>query len=221
MEIACIARASKLSQVQVREVLALLQKIDANICFAIQCIQSHGDIDLKTSLRDLGQTDFFTKEMDEALLNNEARIAIHSAKDLPSPLCKGLSIAAITHGVDPSDCLVMKPGSAFDTIPLGGVIATSSQRRDEVIRHLRPDLVCCDIRGTIESRLKALDDTSIDGVVIAKAALIRLDLLHLNWMSLPGETAANQGKLAIVCREEDLEMRDLFEAIDARIISRT
>ena len=141
------------------------------------------------------------------------RLGIHSAKDLPDPMPVGLCIAAITQGVDPRDVLVLREGETLWGLESGAWIATSSERREEAVRSLRADLCFKDLRGTIAERLRLLETRAADGVVIAEAALIRLHLTHLNRLYLPGPTVEGQGKLAIVCREEDTEMRQLWQKI--------
>lgn len=212
-EIIAGARASKLSQAQFAEITHELKEKNPGICLIPKWVETTGDKDLKTSLRTLEKTDFFTKEIDAMLLKGECRIAIHSAKDLPDPLPKGLVIAAITQGVDSSDALVFREK---EILCQGALIGTSCERRENSIRAFRADLKCADIRGTIESRLAQLSEKKFDGVVIAEAAIIRLKLQHLSRIILKGETAPLQGKLAVVVREDDLEMRTLFEAIDSR-----
>ncbi|MCB1181478.1 MAG: hypothetical protein KDK55_05615, partial [Chlamydiia bacterium] len=181
------------------------------------------------SLRTLDKTDFFTKEIDELLLKKKGRIAIHSAKDLPEPLPNGLKIMALTRGVDHSDSLVLRIKDRLETLEGGAKIATSSFRREEMVKSLRRDLTFVDIRGTIGERLDKLFNKEVDGVVIATAALIRLarishtcaryprkcekcriGLTHLNKIELPGEAAPLQGRLAVVAREDDQEMEVLF-----------
>lgn len=202
------ARGSLLSKRQVEEVQAEYQNIKLDPIF----VKTVGDRDKITSLRTLDKTDFFTREIDEMLLRGECRIAIHSAKDLPDPLPKGLELILLTKGVDPSDSLVLREG---EKLSQEFVIATSSMRREEMVRALVKDIKCVDIRGTIEERLAKLERREVDGVVIAEAALIRLGLTHLNRIRLPGEAAPLQGRLAILAREGDAEMRALFTAIDA------
>lgn len=175
-----------------------------HIDFCMHWVETTGDRDRSTSLRTLGKTDFFTKELDEMVLQKKARIAIHSAKDLPDPMPQGLIVAAMTKGIDLRDCLVLR---AKESLTPGMVIATSSERREEAVRVLQPDVRFIDIRGTIEERLAKLERKEADGVVIAAAALIRLKLTGLNCIYLPGETVPGQGKLAIVCREDDQEIR--------------
>lgn len=197
------ARSSALSQAQVKEVQRELDAADFDPIW----VETTGDKDQRTSLRDLDKTDFFTREIDLLLLEGKCRIAIHSAKDLPDPLPHGLTIAALTKGVDPSDVLV------FHSLPIGAVIGTSSIRREASIKHLRSDLRCVDIRGTIDQRLALLDAGKIDGLVIAEAALIRLNLTHRKRIRLEGETAPLQGKLAVIARSDDQEMLELFKNI--------
>lgn len=210
------ARTSPLSKAQVDEVLAELRSHHPDTAFDPLFVESSGDIDQITSLRDMEKSDFFTKEIDHMLLKGHCRIAIHSAKDLPEPLPDGLEIIALTRGVDPADVLVMREGQSFDTLPKNAKIATSSERREAVLKQMRRDLTFVDLRGTIGQRLALLDNYEVDGVVVAEAALIRLKLSHLNKIRLPGETAPGQGRLAIVARNDDNEMRTLFACIDAR-----
>lgn len=195
------ARSSPLSRAQVKEVEA-----EIGVTLEPIYLESRGDRDRETSLRDLGKTDFFTCEIDEAVLEGRARIAIHSAKDLPETLLPGLMIVAITKGIDPSDSIVIN-----DDLSLGGKVGTSSKRREENLLNWRPDLHCVDIRGTIHERLALL--SRLDGVVIAEAALIRLGLEHLKRIPLPGPPAPLQGQLAVIARTDDPEIASLFSLI--------
>lgn len=210
------SRSSPLARIQVEEVLAELRQHHPYLDFDPTFVDSTGDKDQQTSLRILDKTDFFTKEIDEMLLKKECRIAIHSAKDLPSPLPKGLLLVALTRGIDPSDSLVLMPGQTIHTLPTAAVIATSSVRREEAVRRLRSDLTFIDIRGTIGKRLEKLYEGEAQGVVLAEAAIIRLGLTSLNRITLPGDTVPFQGQLAVVARADDFEMRELFACIDSR-----
>lgn len=210
------ARQSPLSKVQVEEVLKELQKKQPDVTFQPHYVLSTGDKDQKTSLRSLNKTDFFTKEVDAMVLKRQCRVGIHSAKDLPDPLPQGLYLAALTRGLDSSDSLVTRTGMTWDKLPRGALIATSSVRREEAIRNMRSDFTFTDIRGIIGQRLAKLESGEVDGVVIAEAALIRLNLTHLTRIKIPGDTVAHQGQLAVIAREEDLEMRNLFSSIDCR-----
>jgi hydroxymethylbilane synthase len=175
-------------------------------------VETVGDQDRKTvSLRSLGKTDFFTREIDELLLHKQVRLGVHSAKDLPDPLPRGLCVAALTEGLDPRDSLVFK-----NALRPNCLVATSSERREAAVRSLYPEARFVDVRGTIKERLQLVERDEVDGVVVAEAALIRLQLTHLNRIFLPGETVAGQGQLAVVCRSDDTEMQRILRSIDSR-----
>lgn len=214
------SRRSHLAVAQVEEVLKELNTHYPWVQFSCIYIDTIGDKDQTTSLRSLEKTDFFTKELDALLLSNACRIAIHSAKDLPEPLPKGLALAAVTNGIDPSDALVLNTGKNLSTLPAIPIIATSSLRREEAVRDLIPSAHFIDIRGTVNKRLQTLDEGKVDGVVVAEAALIRLGLTRLNRIRLRGPTTALQGQLAVVVRSDDEEMLSLFSCLDSRIKKR-
>jgi hydroxymethylbilane synthase len=155
--------------------------------------------------------------VDALVLEKKCRIAVHSAKDLPDPIPQGLKIIAITKGEDPSDALVLRANETLSTLKPGARIGTSCVRREEMVQALKSDLTCVDIRGTIEERLAKLDRFEVDGVVMAEAALIRLQL-NPNRLPLQGDTAPLQGQLAILAREEDIEMQELFAVLDIRVL---
>ncbi len=211
-EIIVGARDSSLSRVQVDEVVSLFQIHHPEISFSIKWFQTKGDKDQQTSLSSMEKTDFFTREIDEAILDDICQIAIHSAKDLPDPLSDLLSVIAVTEGLDSSDMIVFRDGEDLTTIPFAARIGTSSLRREKNIKALRDDVICVDIRGTIEKRLALLDLGVFDGVIIANAALIRLKLIR-NIVPLPGESAPMQGRLAIVAKAGDFEMKQLFSCL--------
>lgn len=166
--------------------------------YALTLFTTTGDRDLQTSLSTLDKTDFFTKEIDRALLEGEIDLALHSAKDLPDPLPEGLAVIELTEGIDASDSLV------YNTLPETPIVGVSSPRRIEVIKTLYPHAICKEIRGTIEHRLAQLDRGDYDAIIVAEAALIRLHLTSRKRIPLPGETAPLQGKLAVVTSENTL-----------------
>lgn len=202
------SRSSPLARAQVLEV-----QREIPVVLDPVWVETSGDLNLTASLRTLGKTDFFTRELDQMLLSGAIRIAIHSAKDLPDPLPAGLSLVGLTQGVDPRDSLVLRCGESLGGVSKGSKIATSSVRREEMIRKLRSDLCFVDLRGKIGDRLLKLETREADGIVVAEAALIRLQLTHLNRIILDEETTPNQGRLAILARSDDSEMRDLFAAV--------
>lgn len=211
------ARSSPLSKAQVKEIYEALQQHHPHVYFDVHYFSTVGDRDLTTSLRTLDRTDFFTKDIDAWVLQRKGRLGIHSAKDLPVPLASGLEVFCLTRGVDSSDSLVLHPHETLESLKPGARIATSSVRREEVVKQLRADLQFCDVRGTIEQRLSKLTMGETDGVVVAEAALIRLGLTHLNRIRLPGPTAEGQGQLAVVGHVEDQELRAIFAPLDVRL----
>lgn len=208
-----VARDSLLSQMQVKEVLAEIKKFVPEIDFDMLFIKTTGDLDLTSSLVGLDKTNFFTKEIDEKILSGESDLAIHSAKDLPDPLPQGLAIYALTKGVNSSDALVLRTQETIKTLAYGARIGTSSLRRIKTLQGLRQDLVAVDIRGTIQRRLELLSEGVIDGLIVAEAALIRLELTHLHRIQLDGEVAAMQGRLAVVGRSNNPLLREMFQNI--------
>ncbi|MBI5272496.1 MAG: hydroxymethylbilane synthase [Chlamydiia bacterium] len=209
------ARSSPLSRAQFEEIRDALVKYRHDVVLEPLWTTSPGDLDLTISLRSLGKSDFFTRDLDMMVRDGKARVAIHSAKDLPEPLAEGLMVIAVTRGIDLRDSLVLRRGEALQTLRKGALIATSSERRDRQVLQLRSDLQCVDIRGMIGARLDRLEKGEVDGVVVAEAALIRLKLGDLNRIYLPGETAPMQGRLAIVARIGDEEMKSVFQAVDS------
>jgi hydroxymethylbilane synthase len=175
-------------------------------------VSTVGDRDKKTSLQELGGQGVFVTDVQSAVLSGEADIAVHSAKDLPAKTSPGLTLASVPERADPRDALV---GSFWGDLPKGATIATGSIRRRSHLSHLRPDLKFQDLRGNIETRLLRIDE--VDAVVIAKAALDRLDLTPEQMDPLPISVLlpqVGQGALAIECREEDFEIIQMLKRIE-------
>lgn len=212
-QVSICARDSALSRAQVEEVLLELAQIDPTLSYKTVWVKTEGDKDLLTSLLHKEKTNFFTKEVDEQILSGDCDVGIHSAKDLPDPLPRGLKVAAYTKGVDSEDVLVFRKGETLDFLPSFAKIGTSSLRRKENVLALRKDIEFVDIRGTIQVRLSLLDTGVIDACVMAKAALIRLKL-DRDTMLVPGPTAAMQGRIALVVRQEDLWIQELLSPLD-------
>ncbi len=217
-KISTAARNSRLSRAQVAEVQTLFTQFHPEYCFIPVWLDTKGDLDLKTSLLQMEKTNFFTKEIDDYLLEGKARIAIHAAKDLPDPLPEGLKVIALTRNLCPQDSLVLPSGMQLENLKSGALIGTSSQRRLKAIHALRSDLQCIEVRGPVDKRLKILEEKLIDGLVVAEAALIRLGLNRLNRIPLLSEIAPLQGRLAIVSKENDLEIAKLFAPLDRKIL---
>ena len=206
--IAVAARSSALSRAQVREVEWLLQHVNPLITLQPIWLEAYGDLDPLTSLRDLPPSDFFTREIDGLVQCGEARLAVHSAKDLPPTLPDGLLLAGLTPCLDARDSLVLREGLL--DLPTGAIVATSSTRRDEQVRQRYPEVQIVDLRGPIHERLERLK-RDCDAVVVAECALMRLGLCHLPRIFLEGPTAEHQGQLALVCRRQDHQILLLIE----------
>ncbi len=204
-------RKSPLAIKQVNEVKNRLRQLYPDREPEVVAIDTHGDKDKDTPISDIEGTDFFTREIDQALLKGEIDVAIHSAKDLPDELTQGLEIVFTTESIDPHDCLVSKSGLKLDELPDGTRIGTSSQRRKDQLKKYRSDFEILNIRGNIEERLKLLDNRErrIDAIVIAAAGLIRLCLEHRITQRIPFEILkphSLQGSLAVVARKDKLTL---------------
>src|SRR5262245_61792719 len=166
----------------------------------IEIIKTTGDQITGIALSKIGSKGLFTKEIEEALLNGRADIAVHSLKDLPTDLPDGLVLAAIPEREDPRDAIA---GRRLMDLPQGARVGTSSLRRSAQLRKLRPDLVVESMRGNVDTRLRKLDEGQYDAVVLAAAGLKRLGLEHRISEILPPEemcSAVGQGALAVETR---------------------
>lgn len=210
-----IARASRLARVQTEEALrALRPLLPPRTTVELRHAETPGDRDLQTPLTDpTVPDDFFTRDIDEALLRGEADLAVHSAKDLPQRPTPGLAVAALLPARDIRDALVVRAGLATDKL---SIIGTSSPRREAEIRRIYPNAVLRPLRGTIEQRLRQLDAGEYDAIIMAACALERLGLAARISEFLPYEPAPQQGRLALVIREDRQELYTLLRPLDIR-----
>lgn len=202
------ARDSQLSKNQVIELFGELGEVAPHVRLNPYYLKTIGDRDLKTPLKVMDKTDFFTRDIEEAQLKHKCRISLHSAKDLPEELRKGLKVIAITKGVSKRDVLLLKTKKPK-------TIATSSERREAAVKTLYPNVACVEVRGGVPERIKRWQDGEWDGLVVAEAALLRLNM-HFPVIALPGEPAPLQGQLAVVGWSWDKEMETLFAPLDTR-----
>jgi hydroxymethylbilane synthase len=182
-------------------------------------IDTAGDKDKTTPISDMEGTDFFTREIDEALLTSEVDFAVHSAKDLADMTPENLYIAAITRSIDPYDALVSKGGLRLEELRYGARIGASSSRRKSQLKAYRRDFEIVDIRGNIEERLSKLDAEDMDAVIVAACALKRLRLEDRIAERIPFEILrphSLQGSLAVVTRKDDSELIGFLSKIDTR-----
>jgi hydroxymethylbilane synthase len=171
-------------------------------------IRTTGDQVRDASLTVIGGQGVFTKEIQQAVLDHRADLAVHSLKDLPTEPVSGLSLAAVPQRGPTGDVLVSQRYSSFDALPPGARVATGSSRRRAQLLHRRSDLQLVDIRGNVETRLRKLREQELDGLVLAEAGLERLalrqeitEILDPSWM-LP---AVGQGALGLECRMDDMD----------------
>ena len=216
--ISVISRKSPLAIIQVEEVRLQLEKaLGTEVLFNVATVSSIGDKDKKSSLmsKDI-PADFFTRELDDAIITGNADIAIHSAKDLPYPLHSELEIAALTIAANQSDSLVSKNNLKLEQLPYGARIGTSSEARKNQLLKIRPDFQIISIRGTIEERIQQVKNGHIDALIVATCALNRLGLNHLIAEELPFATHPLQGHLAVVIKKGNHELKTLFSSIDTQ-----
>ena len=208
-------RPSLLALRQVEEI----KRCFKDISFDPVTIKTKGDRDKITSLTSRENSNFFTDELQGALLNREIDIAIHSAKDLEEDIPPELIIAATTKSINEFDCLVSRQNFTLDALPVNSRIGTSSINRRKGIMNYRKDLVCKDIRGNIEERLAQLERGDFDAVVVAYAALIRLGLEASISQIIPFEIIKPhplQGRLAIQVLRERKDLVKIFGEIDGK-----
>lgn len=213
------SRTSSLALKQVDEILAKLITFYPDFEAKIIGVETYGDKDQKTSISEIEGTDFFTKEIDQYLLDKKIDFAIHSAKDLPDKLNKGIKVVAITESIELRDVLVAKNNLKLDQLSYGAVIGTSSKRRKAQLKNYRKDFKIVDIRGDIPRRLEILKDknSKLDALVIAAAGLIRLGSQDQISQKLSFDIMQPhplQGSLAITIREKDKNLKNILETLD-------
>ncbi len=210
-----ITRQSPLALLQVEELQRMLPD---TLRWEVTKTVSYGDRHKDVSLMDRSvAADFFTRELDEALLDGRADVAVHSAKDLPYPLPAGLEVIALTEAKDKTDSLVTRHGETLATLPPGSRIGTSSAVRKAELLALRTDIEVVPIRGTIEERIAQVDDGKVDALIVATCALDRLGLSHRASERLPFRTHPLQGNLAVTASTSlPADVKAVFAAIDIR-----
>lgn len=176
-----------------------------------------GDKFLKDKLLVEGGKGLFVKELEEALLDKRADIAVHSTKDMPAQLPEGLHLAAICKRHNPFDALISKNHSSLATLPQQAVVGTSSLRRQSQLLAYRPDLQIKTLRGNINTRLAKLEAGEYDAIILAAAGLERMNMQDLITEYLSDEMmlpACGQGALCIECRTDDLEIQHIINSLN-------
>ncbi len=176
-----------------------------------------GDKFLKDTLLAIGGKGLFVKELEEALLDNRADIAVHSMKDVPATFPAGLSLGAICTRDSPFDALISKSYGSLSALPAGASIGTTSLRRQSQLLALRPDLNMVSLRGNIQTRLAKMEADEFDAIVLAVAGLDRMGLQDLITQTLNDDImlpACGQGALGIECRSGDEVMQRLIAPLN-------
>jgi len=219
-EIRIATRPSRLALVQSEYIKSLLEKLDADARVSLVRISTRGDRDKSDFLYKSESMGFFTSEVENALIDGRADLAVHSFKDLPTAYAEQLTVAAIPKRESVADALVAGTDvKSVADLPAGATVGTSSLRRIGQLKHIRNDLNCVPLRGNVETRVGKVASGAVDAIIIAQAGLNRLGLADkisavLDPVEFP--TAPAQGALAIQIRKDDDELAALVCRLDDR-----
>lgn len=209
-------RKSPLALWQAEFVRAQLQRLHPQLHVELVTFTTRGDKILDSPLAKIGGKGLFVKELENALLEGSADIAVHSMKDVPMDFPQGLGLAVICEREDPRDAFVSNRYPNFSALPPNACVGTSSLRRQCQLHALRPDLRIASLRGNVNTRLAKLDADVFDAVILATAGLLRLDFADrirerlATDISLP---AGGQGAIGIEIRDDDARVRDLLQPL--------
>jgi hydroxymethylbilane synthase len=215
-EIVIGTRKSHLALTQSNWVRKQLLANHPHLSIELEKIVTRGDKVLDVTLSKVGGKGLFVKEIEQALLDKQIDLAVHSLKDMPAELPKGLVIGCVPVREDVRDCLLSRDGLTLEELPSGAIIGTSSLRRQAQVLAIRPDVKVESIRGNVGTRIAKLRDGQFDAIILAVAGLKRLQLVeeiseYFSPMTLL--PAVGQGALAIECRADDYEMLRLLRSI--------
>lgn len=212
-----VTRESPLALWQANYVKSCLEQINPELSVRLLGVTTQADRMPYVSLQEAGGKGLFVKELEEALLDKRADIAVHSMKDMPVDLPPGLCLPAMSEREDPHDVLVSNQFTRLDDIPPNAIIGTSSMRRQSQLLHLRPDLQVKPLRGNVNTRLTKLDNGEYAAIILAAAGLRRLGFFDRIRCVLAIDRflpAPGQGILGIQCREEDSELQQLIAILN-------
>jgi len=210
-------RKSALALWQAEFVKAQLEHFHDDVRVELVPMSTQGDIILDTPLAKIGGKGLFVKELEQAMLDGRADIAVHSMKDVPVEFPDDLELHTICEREDPRDAFVSNNFANIDALPQGAIVGTSSLRRQCQIRAMRPDLEIRDLRGNVNTRLAKLDSGQYDAIILAAAGLIRLEMGERirdfiePEVSLP---ANGQGAVGIECRIDDTVTKTLLAPLE-------
>jgi hydroxymethylbilane synthase len=209
-------RKSALALWQANHVQDLLKESHPGIEIELVKIVTQGDRILDRPLAEIGGKGLFLKELERAMLDGEADLAVHSMKDVPAEMAEGLVLDAVLPRANPYDALVSRGGQVLADLPAGSRIGTSSLRRKSQLLALRPDLEVADLRGNVDTRLRKLDEGQYDAIILACAGLQRLGLGERITETLQPPDwlpASTQGIIGLQCRQDDSDTRSLIEPL--------
>ena len=218
-EIRIATRKSALALWQAEYVKARLEQAHPGLKVSLVPMVSRGDKLLDAPLAKIGGKGLFVKELETALLENEADIAVHSMKDVPMDFPEGLGLYCICEREDPRDAFVSNTYASLDALPPGSVVGTSSLRRQAQLLARRPDLKIQFLRGNVNTRLAKLDAGEYDAIILAAAGLIRLGFEDRIRSSISAEDslpAGGQGAVGIECRSADSDVHALLAPLHHR-----
>lgn len=216
MTLKIATRKSPLALWQAEHIRARLQELHPGLTVELVTFVTQGDKILDTPLAKIGGKGLFVKELEAALLDGRADLAVHSMKDVPMHLPTGLSLPVICEREDPCDAFVSNRFEGFEQLPKGATVGTSSLRRKTQILKARPDLNILDLRGNVGTRLSKLDAGEYDAIILASAGLKRLGLSERIKHTLSPELslpAVGQGALGLECRTDDQAILDLISPL--------
>lgn len=210
-------RKSALALWQAEHVAARLREVHRDLSVVLVPMTTRGDELLDRSLASVGGKGLFLKELELAMLEGDADLAVHSLKDVPAHLEPGFRLAAVLARADVSDALVSRRYDSLAALPAGARVGTSSLRRGAQLTAARPDVKTLELRGNVNTRLAKLDAGGYDAIILASAGLNRLGmggrirqrLLPPDWLPAPGQAA-----LAIECRSDNESVLDLVETLN-------
>lgn len=209
-------RSSALALWQAEFIKAELERLHDNVVVELIKIKTQGDKILDVPLAKIGGKGLFVKELEEAMLDGRADLAVHSMKDVPMAFPEGLGLVAICERDDPTDAFVSNNFANVDALPHGAVVGTASLRRESQLRAYRPDLEIRVLRGNVNTRLAKLDAGDYDAIVLASSGLKRLGFHDRIRYAIPDTVslpAVGQGALGIECRLNDHELRAMLEPL--------
>ncbi|MBR7890001.1 hydroxymethylbilane synthase [Marinomonas sp. A79] len=212
-KIVIATRESQLALWQANNVKAQLESLYPEMTVELLGMTTKGDQILDSPLSKIGGKGLFVKELEKALVEGRADIAVHSMKDVPMAFPEGLGLAVICEREDPTDAFVSNHIESLEQLPEGAIVGTSSLRRSCQLKMHRPDLIIKDLRGNVNTRLRKMDDGEYDAIILATAGLLRLEMNDRIRQRIPAETslpAGGQGAMGIECRSDDLQTIELL-----------